>query len=125
MTNEHRAGIDVQHVEHPKRGRLTRLTWHGWQVDVDALNVTVPPQQNPARTGDLDTLLRVAYRMLDVAIARQRRPLAVLRAELPEPLIAEIVDVLRAAQRTTPTAAGTSAQPTSTQPPARHGTTPA
>jgi hypothetical protein len=99
MTTEHLAGIDVQHVEHPKRGQLTRLTWHGWQVDFDALSVTVPPQQNPARTGDLDTLLRAAYRMLDIAVVHQRRPLTAVRAELPEPLAAELVAVLRAAQR--------------------------
>lgn len=99
MTTEHRADIDVQHVEHPKRGQVTRLTWRGWQVDMDALSVTVPPQQTTARTDDLDTLLRAAYRMLDIAVVRPRRPLTALRVALPEPLAADLVAVLRAAQR--------------------------
>jgi hypothetical protein len=96
--SEHITGIDVHHAQHPKRGQVTRLCWQGWQVDIDGLSVSVPPQDTTGTIDDLATLLGAAYRMLDIPIIRRPHPLTVLRAAPPEPLAAELVAILSAAQ---------------------------
>jgi len=43
------AEIGVEYVHHVKRGLLTRLTWRGWDVDIDGPNVTVPRKAAPGK----------------------------------------------------------------------------
>ncbi len=41
-------GIDVDHTQYPRRGQIiTRLSWRGWQVDLDGLSVRVPSRTAP------------------------------------------------------------------------------
>jgi hypothetical protein len=99
MASTKAADIGVEYVHHIKRGALTRLTWGGWAVDIDGPNVTVPLQDSAGKTtADLATLLGAAYKMIDTPIARGRGPLTASRTNLPEPMIGEIVAVLRSAQ---------------------------
>jgi hypothetical protein len=93
-------GIAVATVHHPKRGQVTRLNWRGWQVDLDGLSVSVPAQHSAeAQLDDLAGLLNAAYRMLGIAVLPRTQSLFGLRATLPEVLSADVVTILRAAQR--------------------------
>jgi hypothetical protein len=92
-------GIKVNHAHHPKHGQITRLSWRGWQVDLDGLSVCVPLQDSTGTSiDDLATLLCAAYRMLRIPVVRRPSALAVLRRGLPTTLAAEVAQILRAAQ---------------------------
>lgn len=100
MTAELITGIEVDHAHHPKRGQITRLSWHGWQVDIDGLSVSVPLQDSTGRTTtDLATLLQAAYRMLNIAVPRPPDLAAMVRAGLPKPMAEDLASTLRSAQQ--------------------------
>lgn len=92
-------GIEVDRTEHPKRGQITRLSWRGWQVDLDELSVSVPQQDSAGKSiDDLATLLCTAYRMLDIPVVRRPSAQTVLSRGLPAPLAGPVAQNLRAAQ---------------------------
>lgn len=99
MTTADLTGLAVEHTDHPKRGQITRLTWRGWQVNLDGLTVCVPQQASPGNNiDDLATLLHAAYRMLNIPVVRRRSAQAILRTGLPAPLAVATAQTLRAAQ---------------------------
>jgi hypothetical protein len=91
--------IGVEHVQHPKRGQVRRLTFHGWLVDIDGTNVTVPEQHSAGKTvADLATLLGAAYKMINTPITRSADAEPRIRDVLPAPIVGELIHVLQAAQ---------------------------
>lgn len=99
MTAELITGIAIDHAHHPKRGQITRLSWHGWQVDLDGLSVSVPQQDSTGTTTtDLAILLQAAYRMLNIAVPRPPDLAAMVRGGLPKPMADDLVSTFRAAQ---------------------------
>ena len=91
--------IAVTQADHPKRGHVTRLTWHGWHVDIDDQSVSVPTQPSDGKNIEaLATLLNAAYRTLNIPTARRHWPAAAVWSGLSEPLAAATETILRAAR---------------------------
>jgi hypothetical protein len=100
MTADGLTGVVVAHVPSVKGGELTRLSWRGWHIDLDGQRVTVPAQLIADKSmEDLDLLLGAGYRMLNIATAPRLSPLPQLRDRLPDVMVAQIVAILRSAQR--------------------------
>jgi hypothetical protein len=93
-------GLAVAHLPRIRGRDLTRLSWRGWHVDLDAQRVTVPAQPiDDKNIDDLDRLLGAGYRMLNTTTAARLSPLPQLRDRLPDSLITQIIAVLQSAQR--------------------------
>lgn len=92
--------VTVEHAEDLKRERVTTVSSGGWCVRISGPNVTVPVQDSAGKPiEDLASLLQTAYRMAGTPINSGIGSLARVRASLSEPLLADLVAVLRAAQR--------------------------
>ncbi|OBJ10874.1 hypothetical protein [Mycobacterium sp. 1465703.0] len=92
--------ITVEHAEDLKRGHVTTVSSGGWCVTISGPNVTVPGQDSAGKSiEDLAALLQAAYRMAATPINSGIGLLARVRTSLSEPLMADLVAVLRAAQR--------------------------
>lgn len=92
--------LTVEHLRDLKRGRITAVSAGGWLVKIFGPNVTVPAQDSAGKCiDDLAALLQAAYQIAGTPINSGIGSLARVRASLPEPLLAELVEVLRSAQR--------------------------
>lgn len=93
--------LTVEHAEDLRRGRITVVSLGGWSVKIAGPNVTVPVQDSARKsTDDLAALLQAAYQVAGTPINNGIGSWARVRDALPERLVADLIAVLRAAQRT-------------------------